>query len=254
MGHLGNNVHARALAMECSNRGQVIWPRHKVARYPTDGTYLASIDYTSYVPPRPLDQLWGWSGPILSYGAPPTAVGRSRYVRRQTAVSCVSKTNVNNSLQRVWNRTGRRRGSPDAPKSREAGGAGRRACRMHLDSASCEHRLKITSYYDLPQMCRPIELISRPAGLSNTIFRQPQLGMSHFLQHIPLVYTVDHNRTVYCPIWDPTVSSPCTSDPTPVSVTAVTVQRVFNRCWLDFQYFQPFTSQVRLVRVVGLVG
>lgn len=25
MGHLGINVHARALAMECSNRGQVIW-------------------------------------------------------------------------------------------------------------------------------------------------------------------------------------------------------------------------------------
>ena len=25
MGHPGINVHARALAMECSNRGQVIW-------------------------------------------------------------------------------------------------------------------------------------------------------------------------------------------------------------------------------------
>ena len=49
------------------------------------------------------------------------------------------KTNVNNSLStaRVWNRTGRRRGLPDAPTSGEAGGTGRRACRMHLDSAIC---------------------------------------------------------------------------------------------------------------------
>jgi len=46
----------------------------------------------------------------LSYGAPPTAVGRSRYVRRQTAVSCVNPTYEQRTAC-VWNRTGRP-GSP----------------------------------------------------------------------------------------------------------------------------------------------
>ena len=93
------------------------------------------------------------------------------------------KTNVNNSLQHAYATArgvgGVRQTRPSQEKPRGQV-AGRAACTSILQFI-CVHRL-----YDVPQMCRPIELISRPAGLSNTISRQPQT--MPFIQATPLYH------------------------------------------------------------------
>ena len=101
---------------------------------------LKSNTPRTYLLTRPLDRLWGWSGPILSYGAPPTAL------RTSANGGFMRKTNVNTSLQHAYG-TARGVGGvrQTRPSQEKPGGqvAGRAACTSILQ-VSCVHRLKIT--------------------------------------------------------------------------------------------------------------